>query len=325
MELVQINEKKLVNKTATETQLFEVAKNYKGLILSNDKALKPSTLKSYITTGKYFVQFIKERGLNFHTLKMYRMFLENTPLAVSTKNTYLTASKNICNNAYSNELINFQVFDVKLFEQSKEHTKDGLTTNEVKRLLTYIETIKKESRKQKARLLTYLLAFQGLRSSEVVNIKVSNIDFENQTILIKGKGRDDYENISILHTSTIDLLNDWIKLNGFSNDAYIFSSIRNHYKPVSTAYLRELFTGNVKTVKGQKKVVKGLFDRVDIKNSVHGFRHFFVTWLLEQGYSLSEVQKFSRHKTFETIKVYDDRRLKKKLTNQIKLGLSSEF
>ena len=298
----------------SEAIVEAITKNHHGLIISVSSDLSKATTKQYLKAIKPFLQFINHHGFTFHTLELFKLQLKAEEIAISTKNGYLAAAKILIEAAHRHGLLPSKIADVANFKQSKEHKKDGLTAEEVYKVLEYIEAVKTADRRLKLKAMFYLFAFHGLRSEELIKIKVKDIDFHGSKIWITGKGRDDKEFLPILHTTTTTALKAWINHRNLEEEHFLFSSKSNPQKHISTAYLRELFTGNIKN----GKQIKGIFDRCNIQGkSLHGFRHFFITYLLECNYTLEEVRQFSRHKTFETIKVYDDRRLKTKLASNV--------
>jgi len=54
-----------------------------------------------------------------------------------------------------------------------------------------------------------------------------------------------------------------------------------------------------------RREMKAMFEKLGIKKTVHGFRHFFITTLLGS-LDVRDVRKFSRHKSLEMLIVYDD-------------------
>lgn len=57
----------------------------------------------------------------------------------------------------------------------------------------------------------------------------------------------------------------------------------------------------------EEKIIKQVFEDVSIEKNVHGLRHFFVTKLVESyGGDLLEVARYTRHRSIETLQVYND-------------------
>jgi integrase/recombinase XerD len=138
-----------------------------------------------------------------------------------------------------------------------------------------------------------LLYATGLRSSELTSIKFENINFENSTVRVIGKGNK--ERLVPLALVTLDLLKKYIyfyqKNFGQFKTCYIFASPKTG-KPLSrqNLFLRIQFYA--------KKI--GL----NPIPSAHIFRHAFATHLLNNGADLSTVQQLLGHASLNTTEIY---------------------
>ena len=81
------------------------------------------------------------------------------------------------------------------------------------------------------------------------------------------------------------------KANVKSGPLFVSFSNRNIGR-LSTTHIQRLFREVFRTLK--------------IEKTVHGFRHFYATRLLESGIDIRDVQKFTRHADISTVTVYDD-------------------
>lgn len=107
---------------------------------------------------------------------------------------------------------------------------------------------------------------------------------------VQGKGQDDKE-IVYLHPLTLKAIKDHIQYNRIGSGA-LFRSIGNRgSERLSTRMLRY--------------EIKSLLHHLEIEKTVHGFRHYFITRLL-QNMDVRDVRKFSRHSNLEMLVVYDD-------------------
>lgn len=211
---------------------------------------------------------------------------------ILSKNKYLTVAK-----IYLKELhrLGYLAIDItvniKNFKQSKKHKRTGLNEKEINKLLNNL------SDKQDYRLRTILalLILQGLRQIEIVRLNVNDIDFESKTMMIHGKGRDDYELIDLHpHPHTIEVLNKYLQATKKKSGA-LFTSDSNNSKNQRL------------TTRSLKQIVKNFLKVNNINKVVHGFRHFFTTKLIEELDDLLIVQEFTRHKSLEMLQIYNDR------------------
>lgn len=132
----------------------------------------------------------------------------------------------------------------------------------------------------------------GLRVSEVVNLKISDIDFGNQVLRIIGKGSK--ARIVPFYQIINDLLKHYLK------------EIRPKYVGTEHEYVFVNRNGKKLTTRG----VEYLLDRVVIENGLtfkihpHTLRHSFATHLLDAGVDLRIVQELLGHSNLSTTQIY---------------------
>lgn len=132
-----------------------------------------------------------------------------------------------------------------------------------------------------------MLYSAGMRRSEVINLKVCDIDSERMVILIKdAKGNKDRN--APLGQKTLQLLRQY----------YI------EYRP--KAYLFEGQNGDQYSSKsvGNVVVAAGQLAKVRIKVTPHILRHSFATHLLENGADLRQIQTLLGHGSIKTTEIY---------------------
>jgi integrase/recombinase XerD len=152
-----------------------------------------------------------------------------------------------------------------------------------------IEIIIKQIDNIKHRVIISLLYSAGLRVSEVVNIKVSDISLEDLILTIRqGKGKKD--RITIFSEKLIDSIKELIEKKKSSD--YLFTS--------------KMHSGERLSVRTVQKVFKKALGKSDIKKDVscHGLRHSFATHLLESGVDLRYIQSLLGHKNVSTTTIY---------------------
>ena len=139
--------------------------------------------------------------------------------------------------------------------------------------------------------LTILETFYstGIRVSELISIKLNDIDFNNRTIKILGKGNK--ERYVLFGDVLKDYLKDYLNLRSdIAKSDYLFI---NKY-------------GNGLTDRG----VRGIIDKIlkqgsiNYKISPHTLRHTFATHLLDNGADLRVVQELLGHSSLSSTQVY---------------------
>lgn len=155
-----------------------------------------------------------------------------------------------------------------------------LTQYEVKRLLAAVSNLKHSC-------IVKLLYGSGLRVSEVVELKISDIDSERMRILIRGaKGNKD-RSVMLSNNLLIELRKYFIK-----------------YKPKEY-----LFEGQIKTnysTKSIQNIVKNAASKAGIRKRVtpHVLRHSFATHLIESGTDIRYVQELLGHNSIKNTQIY---------------------
>ena len=144
------------------------------------------------------------------------------------------------------------------------------------------------NKKHKAMLFTAYSA--GLRVSEIVNLKIVDIDSKRMQIFIeRGKGKKDrYVNLSPI---LLDILRNYIKVYKPGPRIYLFESEQSQQAyPIRT--VQQIFT-NAKQKAGVKKEV-----------GVHSLRHSFATHRLDKGTDIKYIKDLLGHFDIRTTERY---------------------
>ena len=127
----------------------------------------------------------------------------------------------------------------------------------------------------------------GLRVSELVHLKVTDIDSKRMQVLIcAGKGKKD--RYAVLPESVLEELRAYYK----------------EYRPKT--YLFEGQSGAQYSVRSVQQVFKNAMKKANInkKVGVHSLRHSYATHLIEQGTDIRFVQDLLGHKDIKTTMIY---------------------
>lgn len=253
-----------------------------------------STRKEYGYRIDPFITFIQANGFTVNSYLEYKRFLsQRTDFSISTKNKYLIVARIYCKELHRQGYLPDITQNIKSFQQSRKHKKDGLTEDEIQKILTYIQNLDDTWDTCRKKALLSLLILQGLRQIEIVRLNVTEIDLVSQTAFVQGKGKDDKEKVD-LHPVTVQALKQYIKKNRIADGA-LFVSTSNNSK------------NHRLTTKSIRNIINPILRELEIDRTVHGFRHFFVTKLI-QSYKgdLLTVAQYTRHKSLEMLQVYND-------------------
>lgn len=146
---------------------------------------------------------------------------------------------------------------------------------------------------QREKLILEILYGCGIRVSELVNIKIKDIDFSNKTILIFGKGSK--ERIVSFGDYARDIINIYIK----DGRLKFLSGIESEYLVVGDKQ-ENLTTRRI------QQIIDDIIKRTSIKLNVtpHMFRHTFATHLLDNGCDLLAVQELLGHESLASTEIY---------------------
>lgn len=155
-----------------------------------------------------------------------------------------------------------------------------LSRNEIARIL---HTVKNPKHK----LLIALAYGSGLRVSEVISLRVQDIDIENNSISIR-KAKGDRDRMSVFPGK---LKTDFVRfLFGKNKDEYVFESNR----------------GGKLTTRSAQKIFEKAMQCANIQRTAtfHSLRHSFATHLLENGTDIRFVQELLGHRNIKTTQLY---------------------
>lgn len=141
-------------------------------------------------------------------------------------------------------------------------------------------------------LVLELLYSTGVRVNELVNIKISDIDFSLRKIKILGKGNK--ERYVLFGTPCLELINKYMNISrnkmDINNSEYLLLSKTG--KKINSREIRNIIDKEVE--------ISGL----KIKISPHTFRHTYATHMLNEGADLRTVQELLGHENLSTTTIY---------------------
>lgn len=244
------------------------------------KGYSDSTIASYSSHLKLYAMAFNVKSWERHTNKE---LLNNGFMLISQKQMAYSTQKQLIGalTLFYQEMYGRRVQLQQLKPTRKPNTLPTvLSQQEVKRLFKSTQNLK-----HKAMLVTvYSL---GLRSGELLNLKIRDIDGDRNLVIIKeAKGKKD--RIVVLPGKLRMLLRNYFK----------------EYKP--QVYLFEGQKGGKYTSSSLAKVFKSAIKKAKIQKdaSLHSLRHSYATHLLEQGTDIRVIQKLLGHKSIKTTQIY---------------------
>lgn len=279
-----------------------------------------STWKTYLKEYQNYLRL--ERGLSENTIQNYSFDIEKlefflieskdevSPLKITEEivQSFIYTIANQVNPRSQARIIsglksffNFLVFEdyrkdspMELIEVPKTGRKlpDTLSTQEIDALINAIDLSTSEGERNRAMLET--LYSCGLRVSELTNLKISDLFFEEGFIKVTGKGNKQR------FVPIGKLTQKYIKI--------YTSEIRNKLN-IQKGHEDTLFLnrrGKQLTRAMVFTIIKDLAIKINLKKTIspHTFRHSFATHLLENGADLRSIQLMLGHESITTTEVY---------------------
>lgn len=247
------------------------------------RAYSSSTIKTYINEVRVFLGAIGDHPAATYTPQQLRDYLqycfEQLKLSENTLHSRINALK-----FYYEQVIKREKFfwDIPRPKKPMQLPK-LLNEDELARLFNSIQ-----NKKHKAILFTAYSA--GLRVSEVVNLKLADIDGKRMQIHVRhAKGKKDrYVNLSPV---LLDILRQYVKMVSPAPKEYLFESEQTG-KAYPTRTVQQIFTN------GKKKA--GIMKEVGI----HSLRHSFATHLLDKGTDIRYIKDLLGHFDIKTTERY---------------------
>ena len=183
---------------------------------------------------------------------------------------------------------------IELIESPKIGLKlpDTLSLIEIDQLISAIDLSSKHGERNRA--IIEMLYSCGLRVSELINLKLSNVNFKNSYIKVIGKGNK--ERLAPIGTKALKYL-----------DIYI-NEIRNH-QSIEHGNEDYVFINNRGTKLSRVMIfliIQKLKKKIGLSKKIgpHTFRHSFATHLIEGGANLRAVQEMLGHESITTTEIY---------------------
>ena len=239
-----------------------------------------NTQKAYINALQLFGRHFGQQNLT----QLSQIDIEEYLLYLSEQRNYSFSGLNLMVNAIKflfEKVWNLPKTTYHLPRPRKTHTLPKVLDEEdIKNIFSRVEN-------PKHRLILYMAYSSGLRVSEVVRIRLTDIHRKSMQIRIEqSKGRKD--RMVVLSKKVLALMEEYYR----------------QYKPME--YLFEGQFGGPYSIRSAQMIFKRFkqLAKVNIKGGIHLLRHSFATHLLEQGADIRLVQQQLGHNSVKTTQIY---------------------
>ncbi len=261
--------------------------------LQNIKKYSDNTIINYEIDIDRYEKFIKKNNKKINNIKYkdvldFISYIKDNHKSTSI-NRCLSSLRSYYNYLLKENEVNTNPF--KLVNSMKKEKKlpEYFKYNEYVELVNSIDI--NSNLGIRNRCIFEVLLCTGCRCSELVNIKLCDVDLDNREIKVLGKGNK--ERIVYLGSYAIDSLN-------------MYLGVRDELSKKDNKYLFVNHLGNKLTTRG----IRDIIDKILLKSSLnlkitpHTFRHSFATMLLNEGCDLKSVQELLGHVSLSTTSIY---------------------
>ena len=280
-----------------------MAQKEKGIIeryttyISLEKGLSGNTLDAYIDDLNKLLNFIDGEpdisllSLTYENLQQFVAQLCDIGISARSQARIISGIKSFYRFLMTEDYL--ETDPTELLESPKIGQKlpEVLTINEVNNLINSIDLSKPEG--QRNRAILEVLYSCGIRVSELVNLKYSNIYFDDQYIIVRGKG-DKQRLVPISEKAIQDIRNYLIDRRNIK--------VQKGFE--DTLFLNRRGAGLSRIMIFH--IIKELAHIAGIRKNIspHTLRHSFATHLLEGRANLRAIQAMLGHESITTTEIY---------------------
>lgn len=271
--------------------------------LSVEKGLSANTLDSYGRDLKGFSEFLAAGGKEFmgfarSDILDYLEELREKGCSTASICRFISSLKGLCKFLLIEKLIGEDPSENLQSPKKWERLPKALSVNEVKEVLTVSNAPARKGKKSLQDALAFrdsamveLLYSSGLRVSELVTLRLQDVNFEAGFLRVIGKGSK--ERIVPMNARAKEKTREY--LHGFRPLLL---------KRRSSEYVFVTGRGVPMTRQRFWQTMKAYGKRVGLEISPHTIRHSFATHLLEGGADLRSLQKMLGHSDISTTQIY---------------------
>ncbi|WP_086477242.1 MULTISPECIES: site-specific tyrosine recombinase XerD [Arenibacter] len=266
--------------------------------LNIERGLSKNSISSYALDLEKLVQFLESRNINESPIYISKSTLQRFIYELAQQVNPRSQARTISG---LKSFFNYLVFEdyrednpMELIESPKVGRKlpDTLSEEEINSLIAAIDLSKPEGERNRAILET--LYGCGLRVSELLELRLSDLYFEEDFIKVVGKGdKERFVPISKINKKYINIYRKEVRVHmpiQKGSEDILFLNRRGHQLTRAM-----IFT-----------IVKQLAHAIGLKKTIspHTFRHSFATHLLKNGADLRAIQQMLGHESITTTEVY---------------------
>lgn len=266
--------------------------------LKKERGYSDYTIKNYELDILDYLEYCNNKKLNIYKIKYfdiktYLVKLHENNYKGTTISRKISSLRTFYSFLYDNNLVDKNIFKYVVVPKKEKRLPKYITNDDVTSIFSVPDISSPIG--ERNRLILELLYGTGIRVSELCNIKLKDIDLNNKTIRILGKGSKErivfYGDVcaEILELYMSDGRN--LLLNKKNNDYLIIGAYKND-KPFTTRSVELIINDIIEKAAINKKVTP------------HVLRHTFATHLLNEGCDILMVKELLGHSSLDTTGIY---------------------
>ena len=264
--------------------------------LKLEKSLSENTISAYISDLEKLLHYLEEENINItdislEDLEHFSAGLRDIGIHPRSQARILSGIRSFFHFLLIEDYIQQDPSELLESPQIGKYLPDILSVEEIDSLISAIDRSTKEGQRNCAILET--LYSCGLRVSELCNLKISDLYFNEGFIKVEGKGSK--QRLVPISQKAINEINN-----------YFISRNEGLIKPEYEDYVFiSRFGKNISRIM-VFHIIKELAENTGLKKSIspHTFRHSFATHLLEGGANLRVIQCMLGHESIGTTEIY---------------------
>lgn len=267
--------------------------------LQLEKSLAENSVEAYLRDIDKLTDYLQAvnklvnpQQLELKDLEQFIQWIGELGMTVTSQSRIISGLRSFYTYCYMEQIVTTNPTTLLETPKQKRVLPDTLSFEEIESIIAQIDLSKPEGGRNKAILET--LYSCGLRVSELVNLRISNLHLDVGFIRVTGKG--DKERLVPIGSDAIKYINIYRK------DIRIHIAI----KPGQEDMLFLNRRGSKLTRVMIFLMLKDLAKKAGISKTIspHTFRHSFATHLVEGGADLRAVQEMLGHESITTTEIY---------------------
>ena len=257
-----------------------------------EKGLSQNTVKAYEVDLLSFISWITDntntdvKNIKEDNINKYISYLFKTKLKSSSVNRKISSIKSFYLFLIKKNIVNTSPISEVISPKQEKYLPSSMSEDEVDKLLNSPDSNIKIEKRDKA--MIEMLYATGMRISELVNLKMTDVDMQRCVVKVLGKGSKE-------------------RLIPFGEQAY--EALNNYLSDRDKSSSKEVFLSNRRTKISRVAFwhrIKHYIVRENLKQTIspHTLRHAFATHLLNRGADLRSVQLLLGHSDLSTTQIY---------------------